>query len=315
MALNIAKCTFLFNYEEWGWSESYYQGVGNDIDDPNFVANVAALAKARTRILSRDVQFIGARLSLENVFRDSRLIGNGAPGSPINFLGGWAEPPMSPELALLVRLEAGQLHRRALLLRGCPLGILATAPAADILPNEYNYAYPGWSQALSIWNKALTNQPFLTTTAGQWNVLAEDSGVAGGPPPVPNAPLTAAISATTTGHGLTFQTFTPIKYLGVTLEAPFPIIITGARGTQGVNGRWVVQTYVPANIGPPPTNATYLCFPRPRYVSIPILASGNCNVRALKNIIVPIDRFVPERIDRRKTGRPFGLPHGRTRRP
>lgn len=110
------KVTLFFTEGAQGWSESYYQTANS----PELVRPLAlALVKARGGMLAGQVGIPYVRISDETIKGDSRVVTNPA-FVPLTQFGAGEQIPDFAWTGLVVRMEATDLYRRSMTLRGVP---------------------------------------------------------------------------------------------------------------------------------------------------------------------------------------------------
>lgn len=302
----VFKVTPLFRQGEQGWSETFYQ-TAPDIDNAQFKTNIANLVRARLGIMSKRVTFQGVRVSDPLVFRDSRFF-----SATSDLLSGivpfYNIQSTEQDTALVFRFEATSRFRRLFLARGCP----------EFIVNDTDNTYKAvgapvpasWGTKVTAFELALLGQNFGTFNAGNWQLYVQDpehNPLVGG----------GSIIVANDARSFTFVTTTPIQFVPGNplppvniIQQGYGLVITQAKGTHGINGRWRLFSVnpVPPAAGP----YTYTVFPENHLVASPI-PTATLKVRALTPIGKDIDNVEDESLAYRKTGRPFGQLRGRRR--
>jgi hypothetical protein len=176
MAATGARVTMFFQDDVFGFSETHdYLGV-TELVSPQ--ADTKLLIKARMLCMGQGILFVGCRLSLEGVFRDSELIlaadlGNLPTQSTTQTGAGVPDAPPDPDQAkscLLLRLEATSIMRRPLYMAGVPDAVIGENPRVNRARD-----YASWYNAFQAWGALLSN--------GKWgSVFRTPRGGPGGNP-------------------------------------------------------------------------------------------------------------------------------------
>lgn len=293
----IAKVSILLLEGSYGWSENFYVQLPTATTPlANIIANTGQFAAARLALSPGSVVCRGVRISRPSEFRDVRFLVAGTQGIPFT---GTYTPPGAPisapsTVALLFRVEGGELHRRSFLMRGLPAAIVSTQgtydPAAALGFSTALTGFQSWmtggigafkSNLLLIRDPSQQIQGFSWTGNPQPNNLIQIQTLAqititppGGPP-----------RALATGDF---------------------VILRGWRGGTRINGVW------PVFLAPAAAPWEYSLGP-PRKPAAFGTSQGNpgTNIQPLVFAVASIDAFGAERLVSRRTGRPFGQPVGR----
>lgn len=292
-----ARMTILLENGQFGWSENVFCLLGSPTALLSTIFDqVIAFANTRMTLATANVQLLGVRLSHPINFRDVRFLAPRYYNMYLNgTFGGQAAPAPSSAtmLALLFRLEAGELNRRVYDLRGLPAAVLgSTGQYAPV-------GAPGFSNAVSSFLKLFVP----TTGTSPFQLLVRDT----------SQQLQGITSYTTasSSYQLSIQTLaqliiTPPSGPTRGVATADYVVIRGIKGGTRVNGVWVVYS---ASSGPP---WTYVLGPAKKPISI---GSGvnypSQSVQALVFKLQAVDVAETERISARRTGRPFGQPVGR----
>jgi hypothetical protein len=280
-----------------GWGETFFQEGAN----PDAVlGNALLLGTQRMKMSPPDVKCVGVRVSDSTQFRSTRFIAGGASlvpgGAQLPAQGLFAAAgALEFDDALLIRLEATTLHRRALLLRGMPNSIVNT-------DGSYNRGNAAFQAEYNAFSSLLRGQ----AGAGNWEIYAID--------PAQPATNFSALATGPTGNSIVITMPT-----GVTIQKTIPpnppapvqagdfIQIRRVRGAVGINGVWKV-----AMVGGT-TFINYTTYSRTRPALFPFnyQVPSSSTVRFWQRVVAIIDKTTDERMVNRKTGRPFGQLRGR----
>lgn len=282
-----------------GWSETYYQ----DAAGPDAVLNNALiLGTQRMKLSPPPVKCIGIRVSDTTQFRSSRFIAGGSSavvgGNQLPAEGLFpAAQSLDFDVALLIRLEATALHRRALLLRGMPESIVNADNSYNRLNAQFQAEYQNFSTILR-----------GAGQAGSWQLLTIDATQAA----VNFSGLAPGISANslniTMPAGVAVQKTLPPNPATPVVAGDF-VQIRRVRGAVGVNGVWKIAT---VGAGPSIIYATYSRL-RPALFPFNYQVPASSTIRFWQRVNAIIDKTTDERLVGRKTGRPFGQLRGRRR--
>lgn len=273
----VFKCSFFFTQGGWGWSETHYT---LKTDHAQALTELDTMRQFRTAILGKGslpddqnpfLQY--ARVSQDDIPGDSRVAeytlnaGTGSTGL------GQAD---IPNTCLLVRLEAGVLHRRSMYLRGIPDNIVTQG-------GQYT-PYPGWTRPYNAWASYMTGG---IRAGGGWGIRIplNPPALAGTIIDVVQAAHSKVVNVTTAAlHGLTVGNIIVIKGRNVAW-------LRGRHRVIGVTAANVFQISIDAPVGQ--------------------IVNGPLVYRIDPFGVIPYDTTVAERITHRITGRPFDQPRGR----
>jgi hypothetical protein len=158
---NWAKCTFFFEFSDYGWTESYWYNYGGS--DLNLALPIAQnLAKKRMALNGLGVSMPAIRVSDDQVYRDSlysstsyitasdisQVPGNVAQGGALTLVKPILNaPPQDCYDSIEIRMEGGASYRRYMYLRGAPNSVFTNPPGPNF-PPEYIAGFSTWASAL-----------------------------------------------------------------------------------------------------------------------------------------------------------------------
>jgi len=272
------KNTYFFNGGNTGWTESFYVNAATHAD-----ASALALGSQieRRDMLGSGITFLGVRTS------DVRITGDSiyAVQPPADVAGG----PLPPTLrdtswqAAVIRIEATPLYRRGFSMRGLP---------DDFIVRDANneFPVPGVLRArVTRWiDRMKTLQYKLRVRSKEAadlnNVIITNMVFAGD-----------KITITANAHGLNPST------------EMNQVRISGGNWIGGLKVKGIFQVLPPTDL-----NSFTIAYPLGGGPA-PVYLGGAFSSRVVI-IYVNITAGIPQRFAWRKTGRPFGLFHGRLRR-
>jgi hypothetical protein len=277
----------------FGWTETLFDSPGSYTSTLQKADTV--WRPARLGVLSNLFSLRQIRVSDEAINRDSLVksytaiqgLGLIAQGTDTNQGGGdWG--PASPQAfpapnALLVRLEATAAFRRMFLMRGMPVA----AFGGDVVFNP-NGTFTGNFIALA------------TALNGQW--FLKNLVPTGGP----QQASALTVSASQLAMTLTFPSATGLAPAG---WAPNGILkLSLFRNAAFVNGLWKIFAINPST--PDATHFQVVTFSKRRQIQ-------GTPIPGFATLLIPqftaISATIALRGTTRKTGRPFGLPRGKSR--
>jgi hypothetical protein len=136
-------------------SESHWHVADNDIDTA--LGDAYALAEQRASLLGSDGKMVLARVSLDNVYRDSEVVDTSLMTPPS------ANTPCDPRMRnLRIRLEGTSLYRKTLYLGLIPDGVVTASHYDDT-------GLAGWDALRKVYLQLLCGQ--LTKPGSVWGFL------------------------------------------------------------------------------------------------------------------------------------------------
>jgi len=285
-SMPLIRCTYFFTGGNYGWSETYFKV---DTDIPTVVPKALALGIARRAILTPQFTVIGYRLSVDDVFRDAKLVLSGAG------IGAGQYPSTTPEEskeafeALLCRLETADFkHRRQLYVRGVPE--VVSDPYGNFLQvATFN------TRATIFFDLLRLNRSIGGANPDPWHIRVPD--------PVQTD---VQIDALTIDAGGVFINVTPnVAIGGAAITVPAQLYnIRGVTSPKGASATWRLKEIT---TGPPQVLKL-----GPKSAPIAGVFSGVGVIRGrylwVGSTIGNVDAV---RVIRRSTGRPFGSARGR----
>lgn len=275
----VIRVTYFFTAsQDYGWSESYLT-AGDNLDDA-VLGRATAFSRVRRGIMHRDFYLEAFRMSLEDVFGDSRLT-----ALPPNSQRGLLEPTAGAEQpfdGLLVRCEAGPLRRGMRILRGLPRGVLTGSGA-------YGPTLAAWTDA---WSEFVIAMIHAGINPPNWMMVSHKATG-------PVIPL-IALNVQNDGLSVSFeprQSPTPPAFAVDTYAR-----ISRVTSMSGVNRVWKIAAIDGTK------RITY-----PQRQQVIGTWNGPGTVRPVTVASALIDKCIPLRGVRRDTGRPFDTPRGRRR--
>lgn len=187
----VIRCTFMFRAPDYGWSETIYNNANTlaaartqakTLGDKRFLLLGNPSGNINNpKLISGSAKLDGIRVSDDSIKGDS-LVEVYGPSS--GFSNGFGVPCDPMQTCLLVRLEAGTLHRRSLYLAGLP---------DDYVEDGQWKGAAMFTTRFDAWATELKN--------GSWGIFARDKAAT--KYVISNAVYTTNWSITTTGnHGL-----------------------------------------------------------------------------------------------------------------
>jgi hypothetical protein len=325
MATAIFRATMAFNWAKWGFSETFIQSLDTTTTLNAFAVKAANLMWRRVCILSPQWRTYSLRVSREGTFRDSRVFfpatnyaafGTGvvndqalttfslpSGGRVNNYLTSTVageSDAVEPQVTLLCRAEAGELHRRSIEFHGIPEAVVGTTA------NQYVFQAAGWSAAFDKIKNELTNTG-PNAGSGPWQVRAADTGQ------LPVTVLSVA-SPDTVQFQVRVPIATPIMRAAPATVGPVVagdlIQIRGVTRAKGVNGLWKVLSV--SSVDPV---VIYTCTNTAAHLVAVPPAAGYLKARARYYLPTgfSMDVISDEELGERAVGRPFGLSRGRNK--
>jgi hypothetical protein len=267
------KVNLFFRQGEAGWSELYWRDGDADLQS-GMDDTLRALIPTRKRLLGRDAQLIGVRLSDESILGDSILL----ESAQIPQVAQFDEPCDPPFSGLLVRYEASPNYRGEKALRGLPKTILTEPYGSSPLQGEFDKLFNLYAG-------------IVKESEGQWRLRVRDKDLGTNPAKnvisVETDPVNAGfVRLTVPAHG-----FNPANKVSLT-GLKFQDKTVKLKGTRFIS-------FVTANtfsVLAPPITSIYVGFGK---------------AKEQKFAYRPITSARAERISSHKVGRVFTAPHGR----
>lgn len=200
----LMRTTWFFNAGAQGWTENFHHLADNYLQVVTALQNVAPLRRA---MLSNEMRLQGVRISDDDIPGDSVFVIDGVQGA--GTWSGTSDPVFS---ALLVRLNAGALHRRNLYMSGIPDDQVVSG--AKVFTAPYLAKVRAFLDSLPVNNFGLRT---LLESGNPWlNVLAvSDAGVV----------------TTTTVHGYSAGQLVHFRRLKVTPKMPYRAMVGPTPGS------------------------------------------------------------------------------------
>lgn len=163
--ISACRVTLMFEDAAFAWSETYWC---NATDITLAQARAAAMLPLRNQLSSTPTTMLGARISKDNVFRDSLFLDAVGLQVGLGIVSPVDEPRAGerPYSVILLRGESGSLYRKSMYLGGVPSSLIID-PVGPVLDPAWAKAYRRWiallSDGLSQWGfKARLKAPDTT---------------------------------------------------------------------------------------------------------------------------------------------------------
>jgi hypothetical protein len=269
--------------ESYGWSETLWFMVAI-ADYTTAVPLVQDYMAVRAQCLASNVIITLARLSFDDVLRDSVLVAPPIPSVGLNNSKYYNANfdgvlPCPVDVSLNVRLEAGPLYRGPLFLGGAPSNDMTLAAASEPFSAAFQTAYDRLGRYLA----AATNFMALAVLPKAANGTLF---------PVTNVVL-AGITVTCT-----------CNTVAANISNGSIVRVNGVICKPG--GRFSVSGVAVSNVTP----TTFDILP---YTRAAFTYAGGGQVQVLVRTPFQITNYINRGVTHRKRGRPFGLRRGRAR--
>lgn len=210
MALNVAKVTFCFQQEAYGWTESYFLPSPSSTLEAE-LGLAETLASKRAVCSGSETMITHVKVSNENIGRDVLV-------SERDYLGDQGQHSDAPDTALLVyKYPANNLVRSPLYLRGIWDDVVLEG-------GQFQFNNPGYNKVFGAFVGLLTSGP--------WGFIARV------PASFKKSPIATMVDD---GNGRVIIQTTQAIFAGIGVGQRVKTFVSGATGAASVNGPQVVE--------------------------------------------------------------------------